>query len=107
MDLFIWVKLLKNSLIDIMYLIISRTENNVIQEVLVILSSWIANFWINPINKSIKTSTNYGLRNLNHLIVIYNWLSTNLWQLLSMLIVSFKVTQVYILSEIQELDIFP
>jgi len=33
-DLCIWVKLLKNGLIDIMHLIISRTENNVIQEVL-------------------------------------------------------------------------
>ena len=38
MDLCIWVELLKNGLIDIMDFIISRTENNVIQEVLVILS---------------------------------------------------------------------
>jgi len=38
MDLCSWVELLKNGLIDIMDLIISRTENNVIQEVLVILS---------------------------------------------------------------------
>jgi len=38
MDLCIWVELLENSLIDIMDFIISRTENNAIQEVLVILS---------------------------------------------------------------------
>jgi len=38
-DLCSWVELLKNSIIDIMDLIISRTENNAIQEVLVILSS--------------------------------------------------------------------
>jgi len=36
MDLCIWVELLKNGLIDIMDLIISRTENNAIQEVLVV-----------------------------------------------------------------------
>jgi len=45
-----WVELLKNGLIDIMYLIISRTENNVTQEVLVVLSSWVANSWIDSIN---------------------------------------------------------
>jgi len=38
MDLCIWVELLKNGLIDMMDLIISRTENNTIQKVLVILS---------------------------------------------------------------------
>ena len=38
MDLCSWVELLKNGLIDIIDLIISRTENNAIQEVLVILS---------------------------------------------------------------------
>ena len=37
MDLCIWIELLKNGLIDIMHFIISRTENNAIQEVLVIL----------------------------------------------------------------------
>ena len=37
MDLCNWVELLKNGLIDIMDFIISRTENNAIQEVLVIL----------------------------------------------------------------------
>jgi len=39
MDLCIWVELLKNDLIDIMHLIISRIENDIIQEVLVILRS--------------------------------------------------------------------
>jgi len=39
----IWVELLKNGLIDIIHFIISRTENNVIQEVLDILSSCVAN----------------------------------------------------------------
>ena len=54
MDLCIWVELLKNGLIDIVHLIISRTENNTIQEVLVILSPWIANSWIDSIDKSIE-----------------------------------------------------
>ena len=40
-DLYIWVELSKNGLINIMYLIISRTENNAIQEILVILSPWL------------------------------------------------------------------
>ena len=72
MDLCSWVELLKNSLIDIMDFIISRTENNMIQKVLVILSPCIANSWIDPINKSIEISTNHGLRNLNHLIIIHS-----------------------------------
>ena len=55
-----------------MHLIISRTENNAIQEVLVILSSWVANSWIYSIDKSIEISTSHGLRNLNHLIIIYS-----------------------------------
>jgi len=89
MDLCIWVELLENSLIDIMDFIISRTENNAIQEVLVILSPWVANSWIDSVDKSIEISTNHRLRNLNHLIIIYSWPSTNLYQPLSMLIVSF------------------
>ena len=72
MDLCSWVELLKNSLIDIMDLIISRTENNMIQKVLVILSSCVANSWIDFVDKSIEISTNYGLRNLNHLIIIHS-----------------------------------
>jgi len=46
MDLCIqyWVELLENGFIDNMYLIISRTENNAIQEVLVLLNSWTINF---------------------------------------------------------------
>jgi len=89
-----------------MDLIISRTENNAIQEVLVILSPWVANSWIDPVDKTIEISTNYGLRNLNHLIIIHSWPSTNLQKPLSMLIISFRVTQVYILSKMQELDMF-
>ena len=79
-------------------------ENNIVQEVLVILSPWVANSWIDPIDQSIEISTNHGLRNLNHLIAIHSWPSTNLQQPLSMLIISFKVTQAHILSEMQELD---
>jgi len=107
MNLCIWVELLKNGLIDIMDLIISRTKNNAIQEVLVILSPWVANSWIDPVDKTIEISTNHGLRNLNYLIIIHSWPSTNLQQLLSMLIVSFWVTQAHILSEMQELNMFP
>ena len=72
MDLCSWVELLENGLIDIMDLIISRTENNAIQKVLVILSSCIANSWIDSVVKSIEISTNHGLRNLNHLIIIHS-----------------------------------
>jgi len=72
MDLCIWIELLKNSLIDIMDFIISRTKNNAIQEVLVILSSCVANSWIDSVDKTIEISTNHGLRNLNHLIIIYS-----------------------------------
>ena len=91
---------MKNGLINIMYLIISRTENNAIQEVLIVLNSWIANSWIDPMNESVEISINHRLRNLYHLIVIHNWSSTNFQQPLSMLIVSFRVAQVYIVSEI-------
>ena len=55
-----------------MYLIISRTENNAIQEVLIVLNSWIANSWIDPMNESVEISINHRLRNLYHLIVIHN-----------------------------------
>jgi len=94
-----WVKLLKNSFINIIYLIISRTENNMLQEVLVILNSWVANSWIDPVDESIEISANYRLRNLYHLIIIHSWSSTNFQQPLSMLIVSFRVAQVYIVPE--------
>ena len=72
MDLCSWVERLKNSLIDIIDLIISRTENNVIQKVLVILSSCVANSWIDSVDKTIEISKNHRLRNLNYLIVIHS-----------------------------------
>jgi len=59
MDLCSWAELLKNSIIDIMDLIISRTENNTIQKVLVILSPCIANSWIDN-----KLNAQVCLRNL-------------------------------------------
>ena len=67
-----WIELLKDSFINIMYLVISRTENNAIQEVLIVLNSWVANSWIDSIDESIEVSTNYRLRNLYHLIIIYS-----------------------------------
>ena len=69
-----------------MHLIISRTENNVLQEVLVILNSWVANSWIDPVDESIKISANHKLRNLYHLIIIHSWSSTNFQQPLSIVI---------------------
>jgi len=48
-----------------MDLIISRTENNAIQKVLVILSSCVANSWIDPVDKTIEISTNHGVRIAN------------------------------------------
>ena len=81
--------------------------DNVIQEVLIILNSWVANSWIDPIDESIKVSTNHRLRNLYHLIIIYSWSSTNFQQPLSILIISFRVVQVHIISKMKKLNVFP
>ena len=54
-----------------MHLIISRT-NNMLWEVLVILSSWVANSWIDPVDESVEISANHRLRNLYYLIIIYS-----------------------------------
>ena len=72
-----WVELLGNSFIDNMHLIISGTENNAIEEVLVFLRPWIANSWIDPIDESVEISTKHGLGNLYYLMIIYSQSSTN------------------------------
>jgi len=67
-----WVELLEGSFINIMYLIISKTENNTIQGILVLLRSWIANSWIDPIDESVEISTKHRLSSLYCLIVIHS-----------------------------------